>query len=240
MGHPARKTTQAEPPKRPFNFWARLKEIDMFFEGRGKEHKTMRRLVENLKKAKIPYAIMGGMAVNAHRHERTTKDVDVLLTGAGFAEFRRRFVPRAYDPVAGRLRRFLDRRYQVTFDVLVTGLFPGSGEPGPIAFPDPAEVSQVINNMLVVNLPTLIQLKLAARRPYDFGDVVSLVRLHKLNESFRSRLHPSVHRDFIECLEEMRRQDEYEARQDRQMEELERGQQSEKSNKRDPYPRRRG
>src|SRR5262245_15049229 len=110
---------------RPFNFWQRLKEIDMFFEGRSREHKTMRRLVQKLAKANIPYAIMGAMAVNAHRYERTTKDVDLLLTREGFEEFRRRFVPRSYDPVPDRPRRFLDRRHKVTFDILVTGLFPG-------------------------------------------------------------------------------------------------------------------
>jgi hypothetical protein len=204
---------------RPFDFWKRIQEIDLFFEGRGREHRTMRRLVENLEKAKISYAIMGAMAVNAHRHERTTNDVDILLTAEGFTEFRRRFVPRSYDPVPGRPRRFLDRRYRVTFDVLVTGLFPGSGKPGPIAFPDPAAVSETIQDISVVNLPTLIQLKLAARRHSDFGDVVNLIRVHDLDESFREKLHPAVHRDFIECLEEKRREDEYEAQQDAQMRE---------------------
>ncbi len=192
----------------------------MFFEGRSREHRTMRRLVENLEKANIPYAIMGGMAVNAHRYERTTKDVDLLLTPAGLELFRRRFVPRSYDPVAGQPRRFLDRRYQVTFDILLTGLFPGSGEKGPIAFPNPAKVSQTIEGAKVVNLPTLIQLKLAARRHRDFGDVVELIRYNSLDESFQTKLHPSVRRDFIECLEEKRREDEYEARRDRQVEEM--------------------
>src|SRR4051794_17782161 len=138
--------------KKRFSFWDRLKEIDMFFEGRGREHKTMRRLVEKLEKAKIPYAIMGAMAVNAHNYERTTTDVDVLLTREGLDELRKRFVPKAYDPVPGRPRRFLDRRYGVTFDVLVTGLFPGSGQPGPITFPDPTSVRETIESVQVVNL----------------------------------------------------------------------------------------
>jgi hypothetical protein len=214
-----------------FDFWQRLREIDMFFEGRGREHKTMRRLVQNLRKAKIAYAIMGGMAVNAHGQERTTKDVDVLLTSDGFEKFCRHFVPRPYDRVGSRPRRFLDRKYGVTFDVLVTGLFPGSGKPGPIAFPDPEDVSETIQTVRVVNLQTLIQLKLAARRHYDFGDVVNLIRVHNLDESFLKKLHPSLHRDFIECLEEKRRDDEYEERLDRMLE----GMQKKEGKKR--YPR---
>jgi hypothetical protein len=60
----------------------------------------------------------------------------------------------------------------------------------------------------------LIQLKLAARGHYDFGDVVSLIRIHQLDESFLEKIHPAVRPDFIECLEEKRREDEYEARED--------------------------
>ena len=72
---------------------------------------------------------------------------------------------------------------------------------------------QRIKNAKVVTLPQLIQLKLAARRHQDFGDVVFLIRVHNLDESFLDHLHPSVHGDFIECLEEKRRDDEYEARE---------------------------
>jgi hypothetical protein len=42
--------------------------------------------------------------------------------------------------------------------------------------------------------------------------VVSLICIHNLDESFRERLHLSVRQDFIECLEEKRREEEYEAR----------------------------
>jgi hypothetical protein len=87
-----------------------LREIDMFFEERGEVHQTMRRLVKRLERAGIAYAIMGGMAVNAHGHERMTKDVDVLLTRQGFAEFRRLFVPKFYQPVPDWPRRFVDKK----------------------------------------------------------------------------------------------------------------------------------
>jgi hypothetical protein len=200
--------------RRPGRFDERLKEIDMFFQGTDRVHQTMRRVAEKLHGAGIPYAIVGGMAVNAHRHERTTKDVDFLLTSQGVSDFRRLFVPQEFESAPGRPRRFVDRANGVTFDILVTGLFPGSGLPGPIAYPDPADVSEVIDQKCVVNLPTLIQLKLAARRFQDFADVVNLIRVHNLDEAFQTTLHPAVHRDYIECLEEKRREDEYEARQD--------------------------
>jgi hypothetical protein len=198
---------------KPFSFWERLREIDMFFEKRGREHRTMRRLVRRLEKKGIPYAIMGAMAVNAHGAERTTKDVDVLLTQEGLDRFKEGFLGKQYGQVEGRPRRFVEHQSGVTVDVLVTGRYPGSGKPGPIQFPHPEESSELIDNIRVLNLPLLIQLKLAARRHYDFGDVVLLIRTHNLDESFLEKLHPSVHQDFIECLEEKRRDDEYEARE---------------------------
>ena len=44
----------------------------------------------------------------------------------------------------------------VTLDRLVAGLFPGR-KPGPIAFPDPESVSEVIEKIEYINLETLIQ-----------------------------------------------------------------------------------
>jgi hypothetical protein len=198
---------------RTFDFNKRLREIDMFFQGTDPVHQTMNRVVHDLEGAGIAYAVAGAMAVNAHRHRRTTDDVDFLLTPAGFAEFIRRFVPAKYDRLPKRERRFKDLANGTTFDILLTGKYPGTGQPGPIAFPDPETVSETIDGIRVLNLPTLIQLKLAARRYYDFGDVVHLIRVHNLDESYLEKLHPSLHRDFIECLEEKRREDEYEARE---------------------------
>jgi hypothetical protein len=210
-------TTVAAPAKGTFSFMRRLQEIGVFFEAQSPQHKTMRRLAQRLEKAGIPYAIMGAMAVNAHGARRTTDDVDVLLTPEGLERFRKKFVGKTYNQVERRDRRFIERRSKVGVDVLVTGHYPGRGGPGPFAFPDPQEASTQIEDVKVVTLLQLIQLKLAARRYYDLGDVAFLIRVHNLDESFMAQLHPSVHRDFVKCLEEKRREDEYEARQDEQV-----------------------
>jgi hypothetical protein len=190
----------------------------MFFNGTDPVHVTMRRVAERLEQVRIAFAIVGGMAVNAHGHRRTTGDVDFLVTAEGFDSFLKRLGSRDFERVPGRARRFLDRATAVTFALLSTGRFPGNGKPGPIAFPDPAAVRQQIGNLPYVDLTTLIQLKLAARRYQDFGDVVSLIAAHNLDESFGGKLHPSLRADYIECLEEKRREDEYEAREDEAVE----------------------
>lgn len=213
MATPRQNGVKSGVDQKPRGFMDRLQEIGMFFQKRSPQHQTMRRLVRRLKKAGIPYAVMGAMAVNAHGAERTTRDVDILLTPEGLERFRQEFVGAVYEPVADRPRRFRERQSGVTVDCLITGRFPGTGKPGPFAFPDPVEASEEIEKIRVLKLPQLIQFKLAARRFYDFGDVVFLIRTHQLDESFLPQLHPSVHRDYIECLEEKRREDEYLARE---------------------------
>jgi hypothetical protein len=186
----------------------------MFKQGRDPVPVVMRRLVRRLERARIPYAVMGGMAVYAHGHQRMTNDVDVLLTRAGLEEFRRLFVPKYYEQDPARSRRFLDKKDKVTVDILVTGHFPGRGERGPFAFPNPEAVRERIAKIDYIDFASLIQFKLAARRHQDFADVVNLIAAHNLDESFAQHLHPSVRGDYIECLEEKRRDDEYQARGD--------------------------
>jgi hypothetical protein len=197
-----------------FKVWERMKEISMFFEETHPVYLTLARLAERLQQAGISYAVAGAMAVNLQGARRTTDDLDVLLTPEGLERFRKEFVGTAYDPVPRRSRSFVDKENGITIDVLLTGRYPGRGGPGPFAFPDPAEASEEKRNVRVLTLPQLIQLKLAARRYYDFGDVVFLIRVHNLDESFLDQLHPSVRGDYIECLEEKRREDEYQARED--------------------------
>ncbi|HKI34191.1 MAG TPA: hypothetical protein VKA46_20225 [Gemmataceae bacterium] len=196
-----------------FDVDRRLWEIAMFFQKNDPVHQSLRRIVKRLERAGIPYAVMGAMALNLHGARRTTDDVDVLLTPEGLERFRNEVLPKFYKPVEGRSRRFEERKSGVLLDCLVTGHYPGSGKPGPFAFPDPVTNSQEIEKIRVITLPQLVQLKLAARRYKDFGDVVFLIQVHNFDESFLPQLHPSVHQDFIECLEEKRREDEYEARE---------------------------
>jgi hypothetical protein len=155
--------------------------------------------------------VLGGMALSAHRYRRATTDVDVLLTTDGLAAFREKFLAKSYNQAPRRPRRFVDLKSGVIIDILVAGRFPGSGAPGPVVFPEPSAVAQEIEGIRYVNLPTLIDLKLAACRWRDFADVVELIRFNELDESFLPRLHVSTQPNFIECLEEKRREDEYEA-----------------------------
>jgi hypothetical protein len=175
-------------------------------------HQAMRRLAERLQQVNIPYATVGSMAVDLHGARRLKDDVEVLLTRQGLDQFCNVFLGNAYEQVKGRKRWFVDHQGGVLVEVRVTGHYPGRSGRGPFPYPDPTEASEEIDGLRVVTLPNLIQLKLASRRYSDLADVVSLIAGHRLDESFLKNLHPAVHGDFIKCLEENLREEEFEAR----------------------------
>ena len=57
-----------------------LEEGGKFFEATSSVHKTLRSIAERLTELNIPYAICGGMALNAHGFRRFTEDVNILVT----------------------------------------------------------------------------------------------------------------------------------------------------------------
>ena len=67
-----------------------LNESEAFFMKEGKVHLTLKRLTQALQAEYIPYAIIGGMALNLLGYTRETVDVDILLTPQGLERFRER------------------------------------------------------------------------------------------------------------------------------------------------------
>ena len=56
--------------------------------GRADVQKALEKLVRELDAQTIPYAIVGAMALNEFGYQRTTVDVDVLLTAEGLARLK--------------------------------------------------------------------------------------------------------------------------------------------------------
>jgi len=62
---------------------AAIEEASRFFMKQGPVWESLRRIASKLEDLKIPYAVAGGMALVAHGYERTTVDVDVLVSAEG-------------------------------------------------------------------------------------------------------------------------------------------------------------
>ena len=178
----------------------------MHFEQGGAVHETLRRIARRLDELHIPYAIAGGMAIFFHGVRRFTEDVDILVTRDSLKEIHQELEGLGYVPPFTGSKNLRDADSGVRIEFLVTGDYPGDGLPKPIAFPDPAEASVEINGVRFLQLPRLVELKLASgmtnpRRGQDLVDVQRIIETLDLPQDFAAQLHPFVQEKYKEIWE---------------------------------------
>src|SRR5439155_14719048 len=89
-------------------------------------------------------------------------DVDILVTRESLKTIHEKLEGLGYLPPFQGSKNLPDTEHGVRIEFLVAGGYPGDGLPKPVSFPDPTSVSTILDGIRVVNLPTLIQLKLAS------------------------------------------------------------------------------
>ena len=181
----------------------RLRDAEAFFMKQDATHSTLERLAARLDEEGIPWLLVGGMALGLHGYERMTRDVDILLTPAGLADFEERCVGRGYvAKFPGARRAFLDAQTKVPVEILCAGDFPGDGLPKPVAFPDPSLAGTVLDGIPVITLEKLIELKLASgltapHRLRDLADVQDLILALTLPRELEAQLDASVRAEYV-------------------------------------------
>ena len=186
-----------------------LREASAYFAGEGRLLSTLRRLTQRLDAERIPYALLGGLALAEHGYPRLTEDIDLLLTPSGLERFRQRLVGRGYRPAFnGAKKSFRDTETGVRIEIVTTGEYPGDGLPKPVAFPDPTTpgVTEDKEGVRVIALEKLIELKLASgmsapHRLRDLADVQDLITRLKLPLALADRLDPWVRATYRELWE---------------------------------------
>lgn len=171
--------------------------------GTAEVQKAMHRLVAALDELNIPYAIVGGMALNEYGYRRVTVDVGVLLTRASLQKFKDHWLGRGYVEKFAGSRGVRDTELGVTIDVLIAGDYPGDGKPKAVSFPDPAEVAIRDGGLALIPLAKLIELKLASgisapQRMKDLTDVLELIRHAQPAQDLSEQLDPSVRDKYLE------------------------------------------
>lgn len=162
---------------------------------------AFRKIVRKLEDLEIPYAVVGGMALFEHGFERFTTDVDLLVTKPDLAKIHAALSGLGYLPPFENSKHLRDTEFGVRIEFLTTGDFPGDGKPKPVAFPDPADVSVEIGGVRFINLPTLVELKLASGmsnlgRLKDLADVLETIKVLKLPRDFATQLNPYVAEEY--------------------------------------------
>jgi hypothetical protein len=180
-----------------------LVEAGRFFMKDDPVHQALRKIAARLGELGIAYAVVGGMALVAHGYDRTTADVDILLTPDGLTQAPAALEESGYLPPFAGSKNLRDAISGVRIEFRVTGQFPGDGKPKPVAFPDPAKVAIEISGIRYIGLPALLELKLAsgmtnAGRLKDLADVQELIRALKLPRGTAEKLNPYVQPKFLE------------------------------------------
>src|SRR5262249_39909909 len=154
---------------------------------------------------------------NAHGYRRVTVDVDVLLTREGLTAFKQRHLgKRGYVERSPGSKKLRDTELNVNIDVLLTGEYPGDRKPKPVTFPDPAVSAERIDDIAVLPLAQLLELKLASGisttdRIKDLADVLEIVFARKLPRDLAKQLSPYVQEKYVELWDaaQTRKEDDY-------------------------------
>jgi hypothetical protein len=175
-----------------------------FFRGQGMLNNTLLRIIADLERNGIAYAVIGAIALNQHGYKRFTEDIDLFMTKEGLQQFRDRLVGRGYLPAfSGATRAFKTSEDGVRVKIVTTGEYPGDGQPKPVVFPNPDESSEEIAGIKTISLAKLVELKLASGmtapdRLKDLADVQEMIKVKGMGEDFAAMLDESVREKFRE------------------------------------------
>lgn len=175
-----------------------------FFRGEGMINDALKRIIDDLDRNGIEYAVIGAVALNNHGYRRFTEDIDLLMTRNGLEKFRETLVGLGYRPAfTGATKKFRTTSENIPVDIITSGEYPGDGLPKPVKFPEPGESAVVIDGVKTISLEKLMELKLASGmtagdRVKDLADAQEMIKLKGLDETFAEKLNGFVREKYIE------------------------------------------
>ena len=189
-------------PESEARFFAALEAAGEFFAGRAPVQAAMAQITRRLDEMQIPYAIVGGMALNEIGYERVTQDGDILLPREGFDRFKQTWLGRGYVGKSTGKAAVRDTENDVVIEVVFAGDYPGEREPTAVRFPHPT-IAEPRARVRVLPLERLLELKLASgisapHRLRDLADVLEVIRIRALPRDFGERLDGSVRAKYDE------------------------------------------
>ena len=154
---------------------------------------------QSLADAEIPHSVCGGVAVCLHGYQRNKVDLDLIIRKSDAQRVR-----------AGLVWDSQQAEFRSTSGMVVQFLYAGdrAGSGSEVFLPDPEGDSniEILEGLPVLKLYKLIEIKIACgtgnvRRTHkDLADVVELIAIRHLDNSFARILHKSVRKDFRELV----------------------------------------
>lgn len=161
---------------------------------------TVKICAEALDEARVPYAVIGGVAVCIRGYERDTTNVDLLIRPADDDRARRALTEAGLSWNSEHSE--LDGLLGTPVRLWLAGQVVASN--ASVTFPDPASrrVTENLRGIAVLKLFKLIELKVACgqanerRMHKDFADAVELIARNSRGKSFARFTDPSVEKTF--------------------------------------------
>jgi len=157
-----------------------------------KVNERLRKTVNILEAAKVPYAVIGGHAVRAWVAQvdeaalRTTQDVNILVRPGDLASLIAAMIAAGYyHRNTSGLDMFVEHPEASARDavhVLLVGNVERGGEPNP-----DIEPATRANNFRTISLETLVRMKLNAFRRKDQVHLLDMISLGMIDESWLNR-----------------------------------------------------
>jgi len=147
--------------------------------------------------------LAGGWAVWRYGYVgRVTQDIDITLAKNQVDEFIRVATMAGFEAlptIAGRWPKLRHKDTNIEVDILPEGGRPGTATRlAPTVIPHPKELGAEGNSLRYIQLPALIELKLAAGRARDDSDIVELIRTNPDQvQTIREHL-AVVHEKYVE------------------------------------------
>jgi hypothetical protein len=169
----------------------------------GRYGRVVKAIDDVLQAIQCEAVMAGGWAVWRHGFfARMTQDIDIVLPSERIDEFLRAASVSGFtvlSEVPGRWRKVQHKETQVQVDILPEGGRPGTrSNLAPTTIPHPKALGSAGSTLRYINLPRLIELKLAASRGRDESDVIELMRARP-DEVDAIRKHlTSVHPRYVE------------------------------------------
>lgn len=171
--------------------------VGTFRPNHTKAYQSALRLCAAMAALNIPCAVAGGLATTAHGYQRSTPDVDVILTPEGLNDFKDWGVGRGWVERYPGSRNLRDTSADVGVDIILT-------TDGPVNVPSPTSTVTNPDGLPVLSLPKLIELKLSTstlnekRTKKDLNDVKGLIWSNELGVDYAQNLSPTHREQFQE------------------------------------------
>lgn len=171
--------------------WA-LWQGGLFFENKCEVQISLRRLALRLNELGTNYAVIGGMALFLHGFRRYTENINILVTREGLSEVHQALLGNGYQFSQVNSKNIHDTENGVYIKFMVSD-----------DVPDPKRVSAEQDDVWLLNLAPLLNLKLISglkgiARMKDLADVQEMIKLIHLPQDFAEQLSLGVREKYDE------------------------------------------